>query len=231
MLSIILPTYNERDTLEPCLREIFMALAPLRIQVEVIVIDDNSPDGTGELAEHLRGRFPLTVLHRPTKLGLGSAVMAGFSAARFPLLAVMDADLSHPPASLPRLYSALSQEGYDFVVMSRYARGGGIRGWPLHRRLASRIACWLARSLTSVRDPVSGFFGLHRRVLEGFTLSPACGFKICLDLLVKGRYTRAQEIPYTFVGRKAGRSKLSLGEVLLYLRQVQALRRERSRLA
>ncbi len=228
MLSIILPTYNERDALEPCLRAIFTAVDPLQIEIEAVVVDDNSPDGTGEVADQLQSRFPLTVIHRPTKLGLGSAIMAGFSAARFPLLVAMDADLSHPPASLPQLYSALSQAGYDFVVMSRYAPGGRIEGWPLLRRLSSRIACGLARSLTSVRDPVSGFFGLHRRVLEGFALSPECGFKICLDLLVKGRYARIHEIPYTFVGRKMGRSKLTLGEVVLYLRQVQTLRRERS---
>ena len=224
VLSIIVPTYNERDRLPELVSAIFAAYASEGLDGELIVVDDNSPDGTGALAEELARRHRITVVHRAGKLGLGTAVIAGFAAASAPIVGVIDADMSHPPALLPRMLAIMRHTGADVVIASRYIDGGGTQNWPLVRLVMSRLACVMARSLTPVRDATSGFFLIRRDLASGVRIS-AGGFKICLELLVRGRPRNVVEMPYVFVGRTAGESKMNLKEALGYLVQLRDLRR------
>lgn len=224
VLSIIVPTYNERDRLPELVSAIFDAYASEALDGELIVVDDNSPDGTGRLAEELSKTRRIRVVHRAGKLGLGTAVIEGFAAASADVVGVIDADMSHPPSLLPRMFAIMMQEGADVVVASRYVPGGGTRNWPLGRLVMSRLACVLARRLTPVRDATSGLF-LIRKALAGTVQISAGGFKICLELLVRGRPGKVVEIPYVFVGRTAGESKMNLKEALGYLVQLRDLHR------
>ena len=203
---------------------IFAAYASEGLDGELIVVDDNSPDGTGALAEELARRHRITVVHRAGKLGLGTAVIAGFAAASAPIVGVIDADMSHPPALLPRMLAIMRHTGADVVIASRYIDGGGTQNWPLVRLVMSRLACVMARSLTPVRDATSGFFLIRKDLASGVRIS-AGGFKICLELLVRGRPRNLVEMPYVFVGRTAGESKMNLKEALGYLVQLRDLRR------
>jgi dolichol-phosphate mannosyltransferase len=221
-LSIIVPTYNERDRLEHLVRAVFGTLQACRIAGEVVVVDDNSPDGTGALADRLAETYPLRVVHRAGKLGLGTAVIAGFGVASADLLGVMDADLSHPADAVPGMLAVLDSTGSDMVVGSRYIPGGGSKDWSALRSLMSMFACRLAAPITPVRDATSGFFIVRRPSIEGVEIS-AGGFKICLELLVRGRIRAVAEAPYVFVGRTAGESKMNVREALGYLVQLRDL--------
>jgi dolichol-phosphate mannosyltransferase len=225
-LSIVVPTYNERARLGELVEAVFAVLAAHGIDGELVIVDDGSPDGTGALADDLAARFPIRVVHRPGKLGLGTAVIDGFAVASGDVLGVMDADLSHPAEALPSLLAALDASGADMAIGSRYVAGGGVRNWPVHRRLMSRLACLLARPITPVRDPTSGFFLVRRPAVEGVRIA-AGGFKICLELLVRGRVGSIVEVPYTFSDRAAGESKMSWREATGYLWQLRDLRRYR----
>jgi dolichol-phosphate mannosyltransferase len=222
-LSIIVPTYNERDRLGDLVEAIFAAYAAEQLDGELVIVDDNSPDGTGALADDLARRHRITVLHRAGKLGLGTAVIEGFGAASAPVVGVIDADLSHPPSMLPRMFAVMQASRADLVVASRYIPGGGTRNWPAGRLLMSRAACVMARGLTPIRDATSGFF-LIRRDLAGGVRIAAGGFKICLELLVRGAPGTIVEVPYVFEGRTAGESKMNLKEALGYLKQLGELR-------
>jgi dolichol-phosphate mannosyltransferase len=222
-ISIVVPTYNERERLADLVDAIFAAYRAERIDGELIVVDDNSPDGTGALADQLAGRYRIRVVHRAGKLGLGTAVIEGFEAATAPVVGVIDADLSHPPALLPRMLAVMQSTGADLVVASRYVPGGGTRNWEKSRLLMSRIACLMARGLTPIRDATSGFFLIRRELARGVRIS-AGGFKICLELLVRSRPRVVVEVPYVFVGRTAGESKMNLKEAMGYLHQLRALR-------
>jgi dolichol-phosphate mannosyltransferase len=150
-------------------------------------------------------------------------VIEGFAAASAPIVGVIDADLSHPPAMLPRMLAAMRSTGADIVIGSRYIAGGGTHNWGVPRLLMSRAACLLARGLTPVQDATSGFF-LIRKDLAGEVRISAGGFKICLELLVRGRPAVVVEVPYVFEGRTAGQSKMNLREALGYLDQLKDLR-------
>ena len=230
-LSIVVPTYNERTRLGELVEAVFQQFAAHGIDGELVIVDDGSPDGTGDLADQLAARHRIQVVHRAGKLGLGTAVIAGFAVARGEILGVMDADLSHPAEALPRLLAALegagpAGEGADMAIGSRYVRGGGVRNWPLHRQLMSRLACLLARPITPARDATSGFFLVRRHAVEGVQIA-AGGFKICLELLVRGRVGSVVEVPYTFSDRAAGESKMSWREATGYLWQLRDLLRHR----
>jgi dolichol-phosphate mannosyltransferase len=225
-LSIVVPTYNERERLSDLVAEVFRAYAAEDLEAELIIVDDNSPDGTGALADQLATRHRIQVLHRAGKLGLGTAVIAGFAKATAPIVGVIDADLSHPPHVLPRMTAVMQQTGADVVVASRYVPGGGVKNWPLHRHLMSRAACLAARGLTPVRDAASGFFLIRRELAAGVTIS-AGGFKICLELLVRSQPARVIEVPYLFEDRAAGESKMSVREALGFVVQLMDLYRFR----
>ncbi len=220
--ALILPTYNERDTLP----RLVAALRPLvpAMDLEVIVVDDASPDGTAEVAAALaaEGSVPMRVVRRPGKAGLASAVLAGAAVASAPVVAVMDCDGSHPPQVLPVLVAAV-QGGADLAVASRYVPGGSIERWPAWRRLASLVATAGARLLLRlpVRDPLSGYFAVRREVLVRDYWG--VGFKILLEVLARNPGLAVVEVGYTFTDRAAGHSKLSPREVVAYLRLIGRL--------
>ena len=223
-ISVVVPTYNERDRLTELVEAVFSAYAAEHLEGELVIVDDNSPDGTGSLADDLARRHRITVIHRAGKLGLGTAVIEGFEAATAPVVGVIDADLSHPPAVLPRMLAAMQSASADVVVGSRYIPGGGTRNWERTRLLMSRFACVMARGLTPIRDATSGLFLIRRDLARGVRIS-AGGFKICLELLVRSRPASVVEVPYVFVGRTAGESKMNLKEAMGYLEQLRQLRR------
>lgn len=220
----MVPTYNERDRIVELIHAVFETFRAASLDGELVIVDDNSPDGTGAAAEscvpHYGGR--LIVRHRAGKLGLGTAVMHGFLAGHAPILGVMDADFSHPPALIPRLLQVLLETGVDAVVGSRYVPGGEVRNWPVGRLLLSKLACLLARPLTPVRDATSGCFLVRCSAIDGVTIA-AGGFKICLELLVRGRVASIAEVPYVFTDRTAGASKMTLREAANYLTQLRQL--------
>jgi dolichol-phosphate mannosyltransferase len=216
---VILPTYNEAENLERIVAAVLEQLPPSR---KVLVVDDNSPDGTGQVADELAAAYPIRVLHRAGKLGLGTAVVAGFNAAEGEIVGVIDADLSHPPSLVPRMLDVMQRTSADIVIASRYIPGGGTANWELSRVLMSRFACLLARRLTPVRDATSGFFLMRRDLARGVTIS-AGGFKICLELLIRSEPRLVVEVPYVFTGRTAGESKMNLKEAVGYLRQLRDL--------
>ena len=225
-LSVVIPTYNEHGRLEELVGQTFKVFADAGLDGELVIVDDNSPDGTGALADELAGRYRLKVVHRAGKLGLGTAVVEGFAAASSDVMGVMDADLSHPPELLARMFRAIRDEGADFVIGSRYVPGGGTRNWELSRRLMSRLACLLARPVTPVRDATSGFFLVRREIAKGVKIQ-AGGFKICLELLVRGHARSIVEVPYVFAGRSVGQSKMNSREAAGYLLQLRDLWRHR----
>ncbi|HUF46902.1 MAG TPA: polyprenol monophosphomannose synthase [Vicinamibacterales bacterium] len=225
-LTIVVPTYNEGDRIVELVTALFKAAEAGGLSLALVIVDDNSPDGTGQLAERLAGQHRLTVVHRPGKLGLGSAVIDGISAASTAIVGVMDADFSHPPALVPRLYQAFVRTGADMLVASRYVPGGSTPNWPWRRRLLSRLACLMARPLTPIRDATSGFFLLRRSVADGVAIK-ASGFKICLELLVRAAPARLVEMPFQFEDRRAGESKMALREATGYLVQLRDLYRVR----
>jgi dolichol-phosphate mannosyltransferase len=221
MISVVVPTYNERENLLELVERLDSVLK--HTPYELIVIDDNSPDGTWELAERLAERYPIKVIKRERRDGLASAVIRGFEEAEGDVLVVMDADLQHPPELIPKLVKKLKDA--DIVVASRYVEGGGVKGWSTFRKLVSKGATPLAKLfLTSVNDPMSGFFALKRSVIEGVRLEPK-GYKILLEILVKGRYSKVAEVPFIFEARKKGRSKLGFAQYLDYLKHLIALLR------
>ena len=222
-LALVVPTYNERDRLPELVRAIFAAYDSAGIHGELVIVDDNSPDGTGNVADELaRGGLPIRVIHRGGKLGLGTAVVEGFNAAEAEIVGVIDADLSHPPDLVPRMLAVMQEENADVVIGSRYIRGGGTANWEMSRALMSKFACLMARGLTPVRDATSGFFLMRRDRARGVTIS-AGGFKICLELLIRSEPRLVIEVPYTFTGRTAGESKMNLKEATGYLRQLRDL--------
>lgn len=223
-LSVIIPTYNERDSLPHLLARLLEVQR--RLPIEVVVVDDASPDGTGDLAERFAQEraLPVIVVHRERKAGLASAVLEGALAARGGVVSVMDADLSHPPELLVELAARVTS-GADVAVASRYIPGGGIEAWPWRRRAASRAATWLARVILGLRvhDPLSGFFAARRELMtEGRYMG--IGYKLLVEILATHRLARVVEVPYRFVDREYGASKLSITEIVDYLKLLVTLR-------
>jgi dolichol-phosphate mannosyltransferase len=223
---VCLPTYNERENLEPMIR----ALAGKN--VDVLVIDDNSPDGTGEIADRLASELPwVEVLHRPTKEGLGRAYVDGFRhvlAGGAELVLEMDCDFSHDPEDVPRLIAAV-EAGADLALGSRYVQGGATANWGLVRRLISRGASIYTRALLMpIHDSTGGFKCFRRRVLESIELDEidAAGYVFQIETtyrtLRKG--FRVVEVPITFADRREGQSKMSRAIVLEAVWKVPWLR-------
>jgi dolichol-phosphate mannosyltransferase len=223
--SIVIPTYNEAGGIERLLRALDAAFKEHALDGEIIVVDDNSPDGTGAIVDRLQAEgLPVKCLHRPGKLGLSSGVIDGWKAARpeSRALGAMDADFSHDIAALPKMVEALASGEYGLAVGSRYVPGGGIANWPKRRIFTSRVACMLAAPLTKLKDVTSGYILVKREAIEGVDLDPI-GFKIGLEVIAKGHYGKAIEIPYVFTDRIVGESKLNEKEIFNYLKQLRKL--------
>jgi dolichol-phosphate mannosyltransferase len=228
--TICLPTYNERVNLEPmidALRDV------LRDGDRVLVVDDNSPDGTGEIADRLAAELAfIDVLHRPQKEGLGPAYLAGFKRALADgaeLVLEMDCDFSHDPEAVPRLIAA-AEDGADVVLGSRYVRGGRVGNWGLVRRVISRGASLYTALFLQmgVRDPTGGFKCFRRSVLETLDLDAisAKGYAFQIETTYRAKQAgfRIVEVPITFVDRTAGHSKMSRTIVLEAIWRVPLLR-------
>ncbi|WP_457750837.1 glycosyltransferase [Thermococcus sp.] len=224
-VSVIIPTYNERDNLEELLYRIEEALKDR--DYEVLIVDDDSPDRTWELAQKLSEKYPVRAIRRTSEKGLSSAVIRGFKEASGDVFVVMDADLQHPPEKIPELLEKI-EKGADIAIGSRYVPGGKVENWYWYRRLISKGAILIGRlalpKIRDVKDPVSGFFALRREVVENAQLNPI-GFKILMEILIKGDYKRVEEVPFTFGLRKAGESKLSGKTMVKYLKHVYRLMR------
>lgn len=229
-LSIVLPTYNESRNIARMLDSIAETL-PADVVAEIIVVDDNSPDGTGEIAGRHRissgnKKLRVHVIRRPDKLGLSSAILAGVKAAAGEIIIVMDGDFSHPPNAIPIMIEELRDSNYDIVVASRYIKGGAVIGWPFKRRLMSIGATKIAQVGLGIdiNDPMSGFFAFRHHIIEGIEFD-AIGYKMLLEILVKAKGARVKEVPYTFTNRRVGASKLDSSVVIDYFRAVWRLYR------
>ncbi len=222
--SLVVPTYNEAAGIERLVRALDGVFTSNGLDGEIIVVDDNSPDGTGAIVDRLSTDFPVRCLHRPGKLGLSSGVIDGwkFARAESEALGAIDGDFSHDISILPRMVAALESGGYGLAVGSRYVKGGGITNWPMKRIVTSKVACMLAAPLTPLKDITSGYLLVRREALEGVELDPI-GFKIGLEVIAKGHYGKAIEIPYVFTDRVAGESKLNEKEIFNYLKQLRRL--------
>ncbi|MDH3204329.1 MAG: glycosyltransferase family 2 protein [Nitrosopumilus sp.] len=230
-ISIIIPTYNESENIIKILHSIGEIL-PKNIPTQAIVVDDNSPDGTGKIVEdYLKNvkkiaDYTIEIIHRKAKDGLGSAILKGIQQAKGDTIVVMDSDFSHPPQIIPKLIESIKKYQYDIAVASRYIKGGKIQGWSLKRKIMSKFATLIAKKGLGIdtKDPMSGFFAFKRNIIKGLNID-AIGYKILLEILVKTRDVNIKEIPYTFQDRELGSSKLSIKTIFDYYRSVWKLYR------
>jgi dolichol-phosphate mannosyltransferase len=230
-VSIVIPTYNESENIRGILHLIKEHL-PINTTVEAIVVDDNSPDGTGKIAEDYfkslkeKTRYTVNVINRKTKEGLSSAILNGIQQARGKIVIVMDSDFSHPPQLIPKLVDALKQSKTDIVVASRYLNGGSIYGWSLKRKIISKIATLIAKKGLGIKesDPMSGFFAFNKDIIKGISFD-AIGYKLLLEMIVKIKGVSIKEIPYTFSDRQNGKSKLGTKTILEFIHAVWNLYR------
>ena len=220
LVSVVVPTFRESANIQELVERVERALP----SPELIIVDDNSNDGTEQVVAAI-GR-PWVRLHvRRNERGLSSAVIAGCRLATAPTIVVMDADLSHPPEAIPRMLEALDN-GADFVIGSRYVAGGTMdQAWTVFRRVNSLVATAFARPLTRLADPMSGFFAMRSAAFRQTKDLNPIGYKIALEMLVKGPFKAPTEVPIHFADRKRGESKLSLKEQVRYIRHVLRLYR------
>lgn len=230
--AIIIPTYNERENLQDLVLQILAVLNASGVDGSIIVVDDSSPDGTGDLAKELsvkHGR--IIVLIREAKLGIGSAYKDGFRKALslgFEGLIEMDADGSHNPQFIPAFVEKL-EEGYELVIGSRYVPGGKIPDWPLKRRIISKATGFFTRFIFNLKthDPTSGFRAYSATALNHINLSKVesdgYAFQVEMVVLCEKRRFRVCEIPIEFVDRGVGKSKLSWKESLRFMKAVLRL--------
>jgi dolichol-phosphate mannosyltransferase len=228
MISVIVPTLNECDNIEPLLRRILQCKPPPN---EIVFVDDSSTDGTRERIRSFAASAAVRLIERDASaFGLSGAVIAGARAAQGDLLVVMDADLSHPPEKIAELVRPILEGRADMVIGSRYVPGASTPGWPLWRKIMSRIAAAAAYPLTGVHDSMCGFFAMRRTTL--LELTPfATGFKIAFEAIVQGgEKLRVLEIPIVFHDRARGTSKMNFGVALRFaLRWLAAVTRLRPR--
>jgi len=221
VISVIVPTYREAENLPLLVEAVDAALSR---DYEIIVIDDDSRDGSEEICAELATRFPVRIQTRKGERGLATAVIRGIEVSSGDIIVVMDADLSHPPSAIPHLLEPLLSGASDFVLGSRYVEGGSIHEhWTLPRKLNSVIASRLARPLCHLRDPMSGFFAFRRGDTPDLNRLSPVGYKIALEIFVKGDFASPSEVPIHFAPRLHGESKLSWKEQLGFLRHLGRL--------
>lgn len=218
-LGLVVPTLNEAANIPVLLGRIRKSLSSTRIDYEIIVVDDDSHDRTADVANEIAQQDPrVRVFVRKGERGLAGAVIHGWAQTGADLLSVIDADLQHPPEVLPSLLAPVL-DGADLAIASRYADGNRVGEWNKFRQFVSRAGTLatapLQRKNLRVKDPLSGFFVVRRKSIDGISLQPE-GFKILLEILVKGRIRKAVEVPFQFGNRHAGESKASFKVALQY---------------
>ena len=222
-ISVVVPTYNESENVGNLVNQIDYALRG--IEYEVIFVDDSTDNTPEAIRKVMEENGNVRMEHRETEKGLATAVLKGFSLAEGDYIAVMDADLQHPPAILRSMY-AVMETGVDFCVPSRFIPGGSDGGLGPYRKLVSGVARYIGKimlpSLRKITDPTSGLFMFRRAVIDGADLRPI-GWKIMVEVLAMGTYKTVVEIPYKFQARPAGESKLSSKVTVEYLKQVADL--------
>jgi dolichol-phosphate mannosyltransferase len=222
-ISLIIPTYNEKDNIVPLVERIHQALSGYTY--EIILVDDGSRDGTIEAAESLASRYPVRVIVRRGERGLATAVVHGLKFATGQIIGVMDADLQHPPEVLPDLIKAL-EAGADMAFASRYIPGGGCPNWGLLRKIISKVALKISHLLLpatrKVKDPLTGFFMFRRDNVNADRLKPI-GYKISLEIMLMGDFRHIVEVPFIFEERSAGQSKLRPQQQIDYLKHLLSL--------
>lgn len=230
-LSVIVPTYNESKNIVGILDSLRKHL-PIGTDTEIIVVDDNSPDGTGNIVEEYarnsknENTQSVQVIHRKAERGLSSAILAGINYAKGESVVVMDSDFSHPPQTIPKMIEELQKSECDIVVASRYVNGGSVKGWPFKRKIISKGATKIAQHGLGIKikDPMSGFFVFKRNIINNIKFD-AIGYKILLEILVKARGVKVKEIPYEFINRKEGSSKLDTAVTIDYVKSLWRLYR------
>lgn len=222
-LSVIIPTYNENKNIELMIIRVFDSLKRQKVNAELIVVDDSSPDGTAELAARMSKEYPVRVYIRTKREGPGPAILDGIRLADAPIACVMDGDLSHPPEALPEMYKLIKEGKALLVIGSRHIKGGGTSKWIWYRKFFSWGARLLGKFLTPVSDLTSGYFMFDKKILEGVDVNPI-GCKVGLELMVKGNHRgKAIEYPIVFAERAAGESKMGWRETRQYLQHLLAL--------
>ncbi len=222
-VSIIIPTLNESENIARLIPRIFTVMAEASLNTEVVVVDDGSIDGTREKVRELAVDRPVTLICRDRKSGLASAVIDGAQAVSNDVVIVMDGDLSHPAEALPRLAEPLLDNQFDVAIGSRYTPGGETPGWPLIRRLGSRIASFPAQLLTGVDDPLAGYFAIKKERLLAVK-HDIPGYKICLEMLIRQfHHPKVIEVPISFHDRQSGVSKMTGSILKAYLLQLLSL--------
>jgi dolichol-phosphate mannosyltransferase len=229
-ISIVVPTFCEAANIPILTRQLFDSLRAADVSAELIFVDDDSGDGSEEAVGELAAEYDVRIIVRKGQRGLSSAVLRGFAEAKHDILVCMDADLSHPPESVPAVVAPVAAGEADFAIGSRYVAGGRTKDdWGLLRWINSKGATLMARPLTAVRDPMAGFFCIPRSVLrraEQAGLNPI-GYKVALEIMIKARCRSVREIPIEFADRLHGESKLTLRQQLQYIRHLMRLYRFR----
>jgi dolichol-phosphate mannosyltransferase len=222
-ISIVIPTYNEKDNIIPLVERLSKTLADRNF--EILLVDDNSKDGTVDMAASMAEKFPVKVMVRTKERGLATAVLHGIKYAQGNIIGVMDADLQHPPEINAALLKALD-EGADMAIGSRYVPGGGVPNWGLLRRIISKGASSLAHiflpSIRKIHDPMSGFYMFKREAMGNAAFKPI-GYKILLEMLVMGNFKNVVEVPFIFEDRSSGRSKMKARQQIDYLKHIFSL--------
>lgn len=226
LYSIILPTYNERENLPIIFYLIDKYLSGAKLEYQVVIVDDASPDGTLEVAQAIQksfGKDKVSIVSRKGKLGLGSAYIAGLKAAKGDRIILMDADMSHHPKVIPKMVQKMDSEKVDIVTGTRYIAGGGVYGWDSFRKLTSRTANFLADFLLNpgVTDLTGSFRLYERQAIEDILPKIASkGYAFQMEIVVRARNSNMKigEIPITFVDRIYGESKLGTSEIIMYLK-------------
>jgi dolichol-phosphate mannosyltransferase len=221
-VTVVVPTYKEAENLPHLIGRLAKVREAGGLDLDVLIMDDNSRDGSAELVA-ARSESWVQIVVRTADRGLSPSVLDGMRRAKGDVVVCMDADLSHPPEAIPQMLHKL-EEGADFVIGSRYVKGGSTSDdWGLLRWLNSRVATLLARPLTNARDPMAGFFALRRSTFEaGRDFNPV-GYKIGLEFIVKCGCERVVEVPIHFEDRQLGKSKLTMRQQLLYIKHLRRL--------
>jgi dolichol-phosphate mannosyltransferase len=224
MISVIIPTFKEVENIPHITAAVCEVLSAANMHFEIVFVDDNSEDGSEEAVASLGHKYPVRILVRKGVRGLSSAVLHGIDHSEGDYIVVMDADLSHPATAIPEMINMLDRGDADFVLGSRYVEGGTIHeDWGLFRKINSRLPSLMVFPLTSVKDPMSGFFALKRKDMPPEDRLSPIGYKIGLEILVKGNFENPGEVPIHFSERKYGESKLSVKEQVYFLRHLRRL--------